>query len=174
MDIKNISIEVVKTCDMDGKAAAAAFIGLNALEGTEIALIINPGTYSPIMKTSYDPANMVFPNGWYFAKGSVRNKHHSTTGFYDEVPVMDGNSELWQTYRVEDARQVDGKDFDPIVLADVIVAMNAGAKKVNAWTVKLTKLEKMKSIKVLEGYNVKVEDKKIILSSGCNKVFITY
>lgn len=173
MATKNIEVDVVKTCDLDINAATAAFIGLNALEGVEV-ILTNAGMYPPVLKTGCDPANMAFPKGWYFAKHSVRNKHHSTTGFYEEIPVKDDNGELWQTYRVEDARQVEGKDFGPIVLADVILAMNPYAKKVNAWTVKLTKPEKMKSIKIIEGWTVTVEGKKIILTSGHNKVFITY
>lgn len=173
MATKHIPIEVIKTCDLNVNAATAAFIGLNALEGTEIVLT-NPGMYPPVLKTSHDPANMAFPKGWYFAKNSVRNKHHSTTGFYEEIPVENNKGKPWQTYCVENARQVEGKDFGPLVLADVIVAMNPHSKKVNSWTVKLTKLEKLESIKILEGWTVKIEGKKIILSSGYNKVFITY
>lgn len=173
MTTKHIKVDVVKTCDMDINAATAAFIGLNTLEGVEV-ILTNAGMYPPVLKTSHDPANMAFPKGWYFAKHSVRNKHHSTSGFYEEIPVVDDNGEFWQTYRVEDASQVEGKDFGPIVLADVIVAMNPHSKKVNSSTVKLTKLEKMKSIKIIEGWTVTVEGKKIVLSSGCNKAIIIY
>lgn len=173
MATKNIPIEEVKTCDLNLAAAVAAFIGLNMLEGTEVTLT-NPGEYPLVLQTSYDPANLAFPQGWYFAKHSVRNKHHSTTGFYEEIPVKDDKGKLWQTYRVENARQVEGKDFGPLVLADVIVALNPHAKKLNPTVVKLTKLEKLESIKILEGWTVTVEHGKITLTSGYSKAFIIY
>lgn len=171
MATKNIPIEVIKTCDLDINAAVAAFVGLNGL--TDIVLT-NPGEYPPVLQTSYDPASLAFPQGWYFAKHSVRNKHHSTTGFYEEIPVKDDKGKLWQTYCVENARQVEGKDFSPLVMADVVAALNPHAKKVGSWTVRLTKPEKLDSIRILEGWTVKVEGEQIILSSGYHKVSIVY
>lgn len=89
--------ETIKTCDLDGVTAAMLFILLNPGK-----LELYKREYYPThyLVSSVDPVELRYPEGWYFAKHTFRNKHRSTTGFYAEVPVfkdMD-RSELWDSY----------------------------------------------------------------------------
>ena len=36
------------------------------------------------------------PEGWYYAKGSLRNKHTSTTGLYEEILMLKSNGNWWE------------------------------------------------------------------------------
>ena len=121
-------INPIKTCDFSAAAAIAAFVALNQAEGKALNVITNCWPY--VIETNYDPAEMLFPAGWYFAKHSLRNKHRSTTGLYQEVPVRNGHRQSWTTYAVENVRQCRGENFSAPVCARVIAALNDGAKLV--------------------------------------------
>lgn len=43
-----------------------------------------------------DPNELIYPEGWYFAKGEFRNKHNSTTGIYDSMPIHQPRGLLWK------------------------------------------------------------------------------
>lgn len=47
--------------------------------------------------SSVSPERLTFPKGWYVAKGNFRNKHQSTSGIYEEVPILDVNGNPWKT-----------------------------------------------------------------------------
>ena len=84
--------DTVKMCNMNKRIAAVVFKMLNQgkvrLEGHpfyEVAII-----------TDIEPKNLVYPEGWYYAKGKLRNKHTSTTGLYEEIPMLRSNGSLWR------------------------------------------------------------------------------
>ena len=83
--------EVVKSCNYRGNVAAKVFE------------MINPGVrYQKdeygnfVIVTDIQPSNLVYPEGWYYAKGTFRNKHQSTTGLYDEILMMTSDGEFWK------------------------------------------------------------------------------
>lgn len=145
---ENVKVEVVKTCDLPKSAAIAAFVALNEDEGKELEVKAVARSY--VIQSVQDPAEMLFPGGWYFAKGSLRNKHHSTTGAYAEIEVVDATGRSWITHAVEAARQCKGEDFSAQVCARVIAALN-GAKLVGPSYVVV---ETGKPIKIIEGWTV--------------------
>ena len=152
MGTQNIKIEPVKTCDFDAKAAIAAFAALNQTEGKAVGVKSESWPYA--IETSSDPAKMLFPAGWYFAKHALRNKHHSTTGAYSEIDVMDAAMHsAWTTHAVETARQRLGRDFSAAVCACTVAALNYGAKLVGPTHV-LVKTGPDATIKYVEGWSV--------------------
>lgn len=150
MGTQNIckQIEMVKTCDLPATAAIAAFVGLNEAEGK--VLRVKSDAWSYAIEAIQDPAEMLFPGGWYFAKCSLRNKHHSTTGAYAEIELVDATGRSWTTHAVENARQCQGEDFSAQVCARVISALN-GAKLVGPSHVVV---ETGKPLKIIEGWAV--------------------
>lgn len=150
MNTKHVNpVNPVKTCDFSAIAAIAAFVGLNQAEGKTLNVITD--CWPRTIETNCDPATMLFPAGWYFAKRTLRNKHHSSTGLYSEVPVRDGNRQSWTTYAVEEARQCKGEDFSAPVCARVITALNDGAKLVGPNHVLVKKVE---PINIVEGWKI--------------------
>lgn len=84
----------VKMCDMSKRIAASVFQKLNA---NKVTLKENPfSCYDDlIIVTDVEPSDLVYPEGWYYAKGNFRNKHTSTTGAYEEVRMVDSTGESW-------------------------------------------------------------------------------
>lgn len=88
-----MSYQFQKTCDLPGRIAA------------ELLVLLNPGMafirefpYSSRdfeIVTKNHPEKLVFPEGWYFAKGTFRNKHYMTTGAYSEVSMVDQAGNPW-------------------------------------------------------------------------------
>ena len=83
--------EVVKSCNYRGNVAVKVFE------------MINPGVHYQkdeygnfVIVTDIQPSNLVYPEGWYYAKGTFRNKHQSTTGLYDEILMMTSDGEFWK------------------------------------------------------------------------------
>lgn len=83
----------VKMCDMGKDIATSVFVALNAgkvrREGNYFHLVI---------VTDTEPKELYYPEGWYYAKGTFRNKHTSSTGIYDEVPMVMSNGESWERF----------------------------------------------------------------------------
>lgn len=73
--------KTVKMCDMTGCIAGRVFAMLN--EGVHFL----EGHGEKVIFTDVEPKKLVYPEGWYYAKGSFRNKYNSTTGTYDEIPM---------------------------------------------------------------------------------------
>ena len=48
-----------------------------------------------LIVTDTEPKDLVYPEGWYYAKGSFRNKHMSSTGIYSEVLMMKSDGSFW-------------------------------------------------------------------------------
>lgn len=43
-----------------------------------------------------DPNELTYPEGWYFAKGQFRNKHNTTSGLYESMPIHRPRGLLWK------------------------------------------------------------------------------
>jgi len=83
----------VKMCDMNKKIATKVFQMLN---GNDVWLKETPiGTF---IVTDIEPKDLIYPEGWYYAKGTFRNKHTSTTGSYDEIPMVKNSMVSWKDF----------------------------------------------------------------------------
>ena len=77
--------KTVKMCDMSGEVAAKVFQMLNY---EEVKLVEDDCSDCGVtIITDVQPRDLVYPEGWYYAKGRFSNKHNSTTGMYWEVPM---------------------------------------------------------------------------------------
>lgn len=83
----------VKTCNLTGSIAAHLFVMVNP---GKVRYVSNMETPFPYLVTDVEPKDLYYPEGWYYAKGNFRNKHTSTNGFYDEVPMRKSNGEWWE------------------------------------------------------------------------------
>lgn len=82
----------VKMCDMNKGIAVKVFQMLN---GKNVSLKKTFGYFGTIIVTDVEPMNLIYPEGWYYAKGCLRNKHTSTTGIYSEIRMEKSNGEGW-------------------------------------------------------------------------------
>ena len=85
--------EVVKTCDLSGEVAARLFEMLN-YDSVKVQRQITAFSHCVIV-TDVEPNKLRYPEGWYYGKGSFRNKHESSTGIYDEIPMVTTSGEYW-------------------------------------------------------------------------------
>lgn len=164
------NLNVVPVNDLQGRAAAQAFIGLNPFKD----ITLNGSGYRMYLATESDPSKMVFPVGWYTAKGYLRNKHTST-GIYSEIPIFDNLGHMWYGCSpMRSADQVAGKDFSASTLMDVIIAMNPNCEMTGLRT--LTFRKRPKSLNIIEGWEITMGGNifrpRIILSSGTNVLTI--
>ena len=88
----------VRTADLSGTAAANLFAILNP--GEVEYLKQHPFNFANIPTTGIiitdtNPKKLFYPEGWYFAKGNFRNKHNSSSGRYDEVPMLKSDGTPW-------------------------------------------------------------------------------
>jgi len=81
-----------KMCDMSCLIAAKVFEMLNYGK-VKLENEMNPFMLHIITDT--EPKYLIYPEGWYYGKGCFRNKHLSTTGIYEEVPMLKSNGTLW-------------------------------------------------------------------------------
>lgn len=82
--------EVVKTRDLNGELAGMLFELLNY----GVVKYSRTGCYK-LITTDTEPSKLRYPEGWYYGKGCFRNKHESTTGIYDEVPMVTSSGDYW-------------------------------------------------------------------------------
>lgn len=85
---------VVKMCDMQVEIAAKVFEMLNPGK-----VKVDNGSWCSDranIKTDVEPSELIYPEGWYYAKGNFRNKHTSTTGMYQEIRMIKSNGESWK------------------------------------------------------------------------------
>ncbi|MBR2841162.1 hypothetical protein IKE80_00010 [Candidatus Saccharibacteria bacterium] len=90
--------KTVKSVDTTGTAAAKFFAALNS-DDVEY-LSEHPFNYPSIpsvgvLVTDVNPNELIYPEGWYFAKGTFRNKHNSSTGAYEEIQVLKRDGTPW-------------------------------------------------------------------------------
>ena len=84
-------VKVVKMCDMPSYVAAMVFEALNPK-----TVRADIGGDEPIIITNTEPKDLIYPEGWYYAKGCFRNKHTSTTGDYYEVGMTMADGTQWK------------------------------------------------------------------------------
>ena len=87
-----MAAEVVKMCDMSKGIALKVFKMLNP-EKVTVKKHVRCGI---CIYTYTEPKDLIYPEGWYYAKGTFRNKHQSTTGIYCEVMMFKNNGEWWE------------------------------------------------------------------------------
>ena len=163
-------VNVVPVSDLQGKAAAKAFMGVNPYKG----ITLKGNGYDMYLETDDDPSKMIFPKGWYTAKGHLRNKHMSS-GIYTEIPLFNNLGNMWYSCSsVHGADQVAGKDFSVSTLMDVIIAMNPNSEMTDLRTVTIRK--RPKDLNVVEGWQITMGGNifrpRITLSSGTNVLTI--
>lgn len=90
--MKDTIAKVVKMCDMKGDIAARVFEMLNP---GKVQVKKNDVFISTVIVTDVEPKDLIYPEGWYYAKGRFRNKHNSTTGAYNEVIMRKQDGTLW-------------------------------------------------------------------------------
>jgi hypothetical protein len=168
MGIKHI--KYVKSSDMNADAAVAALISLN--DGVTYC---GGNAWSRYLKSIKDPANLVFPEGWYFCKHCFRNKHNSSTGLYEEVPVYHLDDEYWDSYVVETAKQASPADYSALAMTDILHGLNHGSKKVDPWTISVRGQDVCEDAFVLTGWVVKKGNDGVIeVSNSCGTCYILY
>ena len=80
--------QTVKMCDMDGNIATIVFKMLNYGK-------VSLKEQGRLIVTDIEPKDLIYPEGWYYAKGNLRNKHNTTTGRYEEIPMVKSNGDSW-------------------------------------------------------------------------------
>ena len=84
-------MKTVRMCNMPPDIAAKVFEMLNA---GQVKTRRNELRVFQI-ETDVEPIELIYPEGWYYAKGRFRNKHTSTTGAYIEINMVKSNGEKW-------------------------------------------------------------------------------
>lgn len=85
----------IKSCDMPKSIIINLFQMLNPKNVTIIEQQWD-GFNPKAIVSKVSPAELVYPEGWYFAKGCLRNKHNSSSGLYEEIPIYKpGAEECW-------------------------------------------------------------------------------
>ena len=90
--------KTIKMCDLSEDVVANVFV------------MLNPGKVKydkdeSIIITDVEPEYLVYPEGWYYAKGTFRNKHTSTNGLYVEIEMIKSNGEFWEDYATYSTRR---------------------------------------------------------------------
>ena len=83
----------VKMCDMSVRIAARVFKMLNP---NNVHLKEKDSPRRECIVTDVEPKNLVYPEGWYYAKGSFRNKHTCTSGMYEELDMVKSDGSSWR------------------------------------------------------------------------------
>lgn len=86
--------EVVKMCDLPAAIAAEVFAKLN----TGKIQVGEDKILGIFIRTEVEPKDLIYPEGWYYAEGSFRNKHQSTTGLYSEITMFKENGDFWEEF----------------------------------------------------------------------------
>ena len=87
--------KTVKMCDMPIVVATKVFEMLNP--GKVRVKVPGDGWCTRyFIVTDVEPKDLTYPEGWYYAKGTFRNKHQSTTGFYEEAIMRTSDGEFWK------------------------------------------------------------------------------
>lgn len=84
--------QTVKMCDMPISIAAQVFVQINH---TKIKLAKHQ-YFGTVIVSDIEPKDLIYPEGWYYAKGNFRNKHQSTGGIYEEMPMLKSNGDRWK------------------------------------------------------------------------------
>lgn len=90
-----MAARTVKMCDMSKQIATEVFKMLNS---GKVRTKESHSYWGMVIVTDVEPKDLIYPEGWYYAKGYFRNKHTSSTGRYDEVRMVNSKGESWENY----------------------------------------------------------------------------
>ena len=85
--------KTVKMCDMPIHIAAKV---LELLNPGKVKYVNEAEIELPMLITDVEPNQLDYPEGWYYAKGTFRNKHTSTTGIYQSIDMVMSNGQYWE------------------------------------------------------------------------------
>ena len=85
----------MRTADVGGHLAAKLFEGLNPDVDYMPGNPFNLACTSGVIVTDIHPLKLVYPEGWYYAKGYFRNKFNTTSGSYEEIPMLNRDGLPW-------------------------------------------------------------------------------
>lgn len=85
--------KTIKMCDLSRDVAAKLFVLLNPGK-------VKYGTLGSdfVIITDVEPKDLVYPEGWYYAKGRYTNKRNSSTGMYSTLDMVTSNGQFWEDY----------------------------------------------------------------------------
>ena len=83
--------KVIKTADLPKRLVLQIFKEIN---GNKVE-IRTEANGELVIVTMTEPIKLTYPEGWYYAKGTLRNKHTSTTGIYEEIPMRRRDGVSW-------------------------------------------------------------------------------
>lgn len=81
----------VKTADLPKTLIADIF---KAINGNKVE-IKTEANGELIIVTMTEPNKLLFPEGWYYEKGALRNEQTSTKGSVDEIPMRRRDGASW-------------------------------------------------------------------------------
>ena len=87
--------KTVKMCDMNSNIAASVFEMLNAKK----VHVKRPFDFiRMVLVTDVEPKDLIYPEGWYYAKGSFRNNPTSSMSryLYHEIPMVKSDGTSWK------------------------------------------------------------------------------
>ena len=83
-------MKVVKMCDMPAKIAVKVFDMLNPGK-MKITYNLRGSMY---IQTDTEPKALIYPEGWYYAKGCFRSKYKNPCSG-EELPLIKSNGREW-------------------------------------------------------------------------------
>lgn len=86
------TVKVIKTADFPKQLIAKIFKELN---GTKVEIKTNANGVLVIV-TMTEPIKLIYPEGWYYSEGSLRNNHESSIGKQEEIPMIRPNGGSWK------------------------------------------------------------------------------
>ena len=91
---------IVKSADLPRDIALMVFEMLNVdREGKHHVKVIGPNDDGYCVRhkiiTDREPMDLVYPEGWYYAKGNFRNKHNTSKRSYSEIPMYNKEGIRW-------------------------------------------------------------------------------
>ena len=83
--------KVIKMCDLPIEIAEKVFEAINY----GMVKVFEDEFGDHMLITDCEPKDLIYPEGWYYAKGNFRNKHTSSTGLYQETIMLNSDFEEW-------------------------------------------------------------------------------
>ena len=83
---------VIKTADLPKQLIAKIFKEIN---GNKVELKTDANGVLVIV-TMTEPRKLTYLEGWYYSDGCIRNNNTSTTGSYEEIPLLRPNGCSWK------------------------------------------------------------------------------
>ena len=87
-------VKLIRTADLSARTAAQLMTSINP--GIEY-VPNNPFCHDNVgaIITETHPRDLIYPEGWYFSKGNFRNKHNTSSGVYEEIPMIRRDGSQW-------------------------------------------------------------------------------